>query len=196
MVLGLNLPPIACLQGGSESSDILTLFVLNWRVNFLYKKRLFDDGDKQRMVDLSKSDIPEKKPFKVWITFDDNGWVVHAQREGQRERTWGPSTYKPEYFSDKTNENELFQALGAETEEERVAVRQALFKSSITSSEPSREDEKEVPEHEEIPSGDYFDENGTFIPKLLADEVLNQYKFVTMMDSQEIYVYLDGYYSL
>lgn len=42
--------------------------------------------------------------------------------------------------------------------------------------------------------GSYFDERGKFIPKLLADEIMSEYRFVTMMDNQEIYVYLDGYY--
>jgi len=40
----------------------------------------------------------------------------------------------------------------------------------------------------------YFDERNKFIPKLLADEIMSERNFVTMMDNEEIYVYLDGYY--
>ncbi len=40
----------------------------------------------------------------------------------------------------------------------------------------------------------YFDDEGTFIPALLAEELMGKYNFATMMDSQEIYIYLDGYY--
>ena len=42
--------------------------------------------------------------------------------------------------------------------------------------------------------GLYFDERGKFIPKLLADEIMGEHRFVTMMDNEEVYVYLDGYY--
>ena len=42
--------------------------------------------------------------------------------------------------------------------------------------------------------GLYFDERGKFIPKLLADEIMSEHNFLTMMDNEEIYVYLDGYY--
>jgi putative DNA primase/helicase len=40
----------------------------------------------------------------------------------------------------------------------------------------------------------YFDGEGSFIPALLAEELIGKYNFVTMMDSQEVYIYLDGYY--
>lgn len=45
-----------------------------------------------------------------------------------------------------------------------------------------------------ITAGNYFDGDGKFIPALLAEELLGEYHFATMMDSKEIYVYLDGYY--
>jgi len=40
----------------------------------------------------------------------------------------------------------------------------------------------------------YFDEDGRFIPAFLADELMDEYHFATMMDSKEIYVYMEGYY--
>lgn len=40
----------------------------------------------------------------------------------------------------------------------------------------------------------FFDEHNKFIPKLLADEIMSEHNFVTMMDNEGIYVYLDGYY--
>ena len=49
---------------------------------------------------------------------------------------------------------------------------------------------------EQVKTGviNYFDERGKFIPKLLADELMSQHHFVTMVDNEEIYVYMDGYY--
>lgn len=52
--------------------------------------------------------------------------------------------------------------------------------------------ESELSAHSE--EREYFDEQGTFIPKLLADEVMSHYHFATMIDNEEMYVYLDGYY--
>jgi len=40
----------------------------------------------------------------------------------------------------------------------------------------------------------YFDDHGRFIPKLLADEIMSEYHFITMMDNEVIYVYIDGFY--
>jgi len=40
----------------------------------------------------------------------------------------------------------------------------------------------------------FLDEHGRFIPKLLADEIMEKYHFITLIDTDEIYVYLDGYY--
>ena len=40
----------------------------------------------------------------------------------------------------------------------------------------------------------YFDEEGKFVPKLLADELMGEYSFVTMKDNEQIYFYMDGYY--
>jgi len=42
--------------------------------------------------------------------------------------------------------------------------------------------------------GEYFDDNGKFIPAFLAEELMSDTHFATMMDSKEIYVYIDGYY--
>ena len=39
----------------------------------------------------------------------------------------------------------------------------------------------------------YF-ENGRFIPKLLAEEIMSENHFITMMDNEVIYVYKDGFY--
>jgi putative DNA primase/helicase len=36
--------------------------------------------------------------------------------------------------------------------------------------------------------------NGKFIPKLLADDIMSKYTFATMMDNEETYVYMDGFY--
>lgn len=49
-------------------------------------------------------------------------------------------------------------------------------------------------EEKETTDAVYFDEDGRFIPALLAKELMNEYPFVTMMDSKEIHVYIDGYY--
>ena len=40
----------------------------------------------------------------------------------------------------------------------------------------------------------YFDSEGRFVPALLAEELMGEYRFATMMDSKEIYVYTEGYY--
>lgn len=40
----------------------------------------------------------------------------------------------------------------------------------------------------------YFDEEGKFVPKLLADELMGEYSFVTMKDNEQVYVYMEGYY--
>ena len=45
-----------------------------------------------------------------------------------------------------------------------------------------------------MPSGEYFDDAGKFVPALLAEELMSEYHFATLIDSKEIYVYLDGYY--
>ena len=39
----------------------------------------------------------------------------------------------------------------------------------------------------------YF-ENGRFVPKLLAEEIMSENHFITMMDNEVIYVYKDGFY--
>jgi putative DNA primase/helicase len=40
----------------------------------------------------------------------------------------------------------------------------------------------------------YFDEEGKFVPKLLADEMMGEYSFVTMKDNEQVFVYMEGYY--
>jgi len=40
----------------------------------------------------------------------------------------------------------------------------------------------------------YFDINGKFVPKLLAEDIMSESHFVTMRDSREVYVYDDGFY--
>ncbi|MGF3573668.1 MAG: phage/plasmid primase, P4 family [Candidatus Bathyarchaeia archaeon] len=40
----------------------------------------------------------------------------------------------------------------------------------------------------------YLDENKKFIPKLLAEELMQEYYFITMCDTKQIYVFKDGYY--
>jgi len=42
--------------------------------------------------------------------------------------------------------------------------------------------------------GGYFDGKGRFIPMLLAEDIMDDHRFVTMMDNEEIYVYVDGCY--
>jgi putative DNA primase/helicase len=42
--------------------------------------------------------------------------------------------------------------------------------------------------------GQYFDEDGKFVPKLLADELMGEYTFITMKDNEQIYVYSEGFY--
>lgn len=39
----------------------------------------------------------------------------------------------------------------------------------------------------------YF-EDGTFVPKLLAEELMREYRFITMKDTDVVYVFDDGYY--
>ena len=39
----------------------------------------------------------------------------------------------------------------------------------------------------------YFEE-GTFVPKLLAEEIMAAYNFITLMDTDEVYAYIEGYY--
>ncbi|RLI19441.1 hypothetical protein DRO54_08480, partial [Candidatus Bathyarchaeota archaeon] len=46
-----------------------------------------------------------------------------------------------------------------------------------------------------VPDPDrYKDEKGRFCPELLAQEIMNDYRFITMMDNEQIYVYRDGFY--
>ena len=40
----------------------------------------------------------------------------------------------------------------------------------------------------------FFDGDGKFIPKLLADYIMERHTFITMMDNEETYVYVDGFY--
>jgi P4 family phage/plasmid primase-like protien len=40
----------------------------------------------------------------------------------------------------------------------------------------------------------YFDEDGKFIPKLFAEELMKEYSFITMRDNEEVYVYSEGFY--
>ena len=46
----------------------------------------------------------------------------------------------------------------------------------------------------ELDVSEFFNENGKFIPKLLADKIMNQHPFLTMMDNQDLFVYVDGFY--
>ena len=39
---------------------------------------------------------------------------------------------------------------------------------------------------------EYFD--GRFVPKLLADDIMQEYHFATMMDNEDIFVFKEGYY--
>jgi len=43
-------------------------------------------------------------------------------------------------------------------------------------------------------SVDFCDEDGRFIPAKLAEWIMGKYTFATMMDNEETYVYLDGFY--
>jgi len=65
----------------------------------------------------------------------------------------------------------------------------ALWKSKITIQEPEPPRETVV-----VASGNYFDAHGKFIPKPLADEIMSQHRFVTMMDNEDIYIHMDGFY--
>lgn len=40
----------------------------------------------------------------------------------------------------------------------------------------------------------YSDDKGKFVPKLLAEELMQEYTFITMRDNEQIYVYQDGFY--
>jgi len=40
----------------------------------------------------------------------------------------------------------------------------------------------------------YFDDDDKFVPKLLAEELMEEYSFITMRDNEQIYVYSEGYY--
>jgi putative DNA primase/helicase len=40
----------------------------------------------------------------------------------------------------------------------------------------------------------YFDEDGKFVPKLLAEELMEEHSFITMRDNEQIYVYSEGFY--
>jgi P4 family phage/plasmid primase-like protien len=40
----------------------------------------------------------------------------------------------------------------------------------------------------------FFDFEGKFVPKLLADYIMEKHVFITMMDNEETYAYLDGFY--
>jgi len=42
--------------------------------------------------------------------------------------------------------------------------------------------------------GEYFDDYGKFIPKLLADDIMSRERFITLIGSKEIYVWRDGFY--
>jgi putative DNA primase/helicase len=42
--------------------------------------------------------------------------------------------------------------------------------------------------------GVYFDVDGKFVPKLLAEDIMSASHFVTMRDSREVYVHDDGFY--
>lgn len=47
------------------------------------------------------------------------------------------------------------------------------------------------PEH---PEELYFDGDGNFVPKFLADDLLNTYHVLTVRDNENVFVYKDGYY--
>jgi putative DNA primase/helicase len=57
----------------------------------------------------------------------------------------------------------------------------------------SRELEKIEDQAKKAATG-YFDEHGKFIPKLLADEIMTTYRFITMLDNEEVFAYIDGCY--
>jgi P4 family phage/plasmid primase-like protien len=40
----------------------------------------------------------------------------------------------------------------------------------------------------------YFDEDVKFVPKLLAEELMEEHSFITMRDNEQIYVYSEGFY--
>jgi len=62
---------------------------------------------------------------------------------------------------------------------ERLALENSLLK-------PAEHEATEFPEK-------YFDE-GKFVPKLLAEELMQEYRFITMKDTDVIYVFNDGFY--
>jgi putative DNA primase/helicase len=47
---------------------------------------------------------------------------------------------------------------------------------------------------EQLDISRFFNENGKFIPKLLAEAIMNQHYFLTMMDNQDLFVYVGGFY--
>ena len=49
-------------------------------------------------------------------------------------------------------------------------------------------------EHEAIEFPEKYFENDSFVPKLLAEELMREYRFITMKDTDVIYVFNDGFY--
>jgi len=49
-------------------------------------------------------------------------------------------------------------------------------------------------EHEAVEFPEKYFEDGTFVPKLLAEELMREYRFITLKDTDQIYVFNDGFY--
>ncbi len=51
-----------------------------------------------------------------------------------------------------------------------------------------------TPPETTLPKEAFFDDEGRFVPKLLADYIMEKHSFLTMTDNEETYVHLDGFY--
>lgn len=132
--------------------------------------------------------MSEKETLNVVVTFTELGLVEgygcpHCKTDGQ------PSPVKLDHVDDIGTKFFRCEKCGHQSTRlkskqrlalEREVKRYDAFKTSV---------EKAARYFEADVSG-----STRFIPKLLADEILERNTFATMMDNEELYLYLDGFY--
>ncbi|MGB9622652.1 MAG: hypothetical protein ACPL07_02290, partial [Candidatus Bathyarchaeia archaeon] len=127
---------------------------------------------------LPSNNTSQNKSLPVKREFDELGFIKRLLCP-----YCGSESLKPSHVDDVGTEFFKCEKCGRYCTKPKNKERQELEEAL---SKPLEKEPVEFPEK-------YFD-NGKFVPKLLAEELMQEYRFITMKDTDMVYVFNDGFY--
>lgn len=122
--------------------------------------------------------VQENKPIEVKLEYNELGFVSRRLCP-----YCGSEALKLSHVDDVGTEWFKCEKCGNFCTKQKTKERRELEEAL---SKPIKRESVEFPEK-------YF-EDGIFVPKLLAEELMREYRFITLKDTDQIYVFNDGFY--